>query len=106
MDPGSLRPSGFPTEDAERNWKQIQTSGKRYHSWGFHTSIVLIQVNKRRYPCFYKALYVADGPIELLKTYYVLNEVEWHRMIRDLNQWNYHTLTLCPIVKMEIDATS
>jgi hypothetical protein len=99
----------YPTPSAKLNWQWLMNSGLTYFSWGFHTSIALVKTI--RYPkepskAYYMAIYMADGPIEIIETFFIRELTEWYTMMRTLTEWNYHSLNLCPLVKiaMEDDA--
>ena len=100
----------WPTESAKRNWQWLMMSGIPYSSWGFHTSIALLHTIRKPeeedYKGTYLAVYMAEGDMDIIEQFDITSIVEHSQMITKLNEWNYHSLNLCPIVKiaMEDDA--
>jgi hypothetical protein len=97
----------FLNEDSERNWKWLLTSGCRYLSWGVDKPVVLIYTICRESPFgLYHAIYMGAGEMELIREFRITNLYDYHCMIERLTEWNYHTLNLCPVVRIEMDSQS
>lgn len=71
-------------------------------SWGYDAPINLIRSSKGfvAFYCF------PEGSREIVKIFKLKTTVEWYRMMDRLREWNYGTLELCSIVKLEMDSQS
>lgn len=90
------------TCDLDKNWNTIIMSGLRYHSWGRHTSVVLVEIDEH----LFKALYLGLGPIELIRNFVIDTFEQRLQMFDLLSLWNYHTKFISTSVKHDIDWTS
>ena len=71
-------------------------------SWGYTAPINLI-----RHPKGWAAFYCyEDKSREIIKIFSPKNTFDYYQMMARLALWNYGTCKLCPIVRMEMDATS
>jgi hypothetical protein len=77
-------------------------------SWATEPKIVLVIIDGDPYGPIgtYKAVAINIDPPEVIKVFRPKGYYEFNQMMRSLTLWNYDTLKLCPIVKMEHDATS